>query len=156
MKRKIALIYDRANTAYGGAERVLLALKSLYPEAVLFTSVYNKRKAKWLKDFEVKATFLQKIPFAKHLHRYLANLMPLAFENLDLEKRSAVHEPRRAHAPGERGSRVLTPTTALQLNTFTVGTKITLELRNTECCAIYAPIFPERTESAICACILPV
>lgn len=100
MKRKIALIYDRANTAYGGAERVLLALKAIYPKATLFTSVYDQKKAKWLKDFEVKASFLQRIPFAKNLHRYLAALMPLAFEGLDLSEYEIIISITSAEAKG--------------------------------------------------------
>ena len=38
---KVALVYDRVNK-WGGAERVLLALHKLFPQAALFTSVYNK------------------------------------------------------------------------------------------------------------------
>lgn len=100
MKSKIALIYDRANTAYGGAEQVLLALKSLYPEIVLFSSVHDSKKAKWTKKFIIKSSFLQKIPFAKNLHRYLATLMPLAFESLDLSSYDIVISVTSAEAKG--------------------------------------------------------
>ncbi len=79
----VALVYDRVNK-WGGAERVLLALHELFPQAPLFTSVYNDQTAAWATVFDVKTTFLQKIPFAKSNHEYLAPLMPLAFESLDL------------------------------------------------------------------------
>lgn len=101
MKAKIALVYDRVNTTYGGAEQVLLALKSLYPQAVLFTSVYDQKKADWAKkNFQVKTTFLQKIPFAKNLHRYLAALMPFAFECLDLSNYDIIISVTSAEAKG--------------------------------------------------------
>lgn len=100
MTSKIALVYDRVNTVYGGAEQVLLALQKLYPQAVLFTSVYDSQKARWAKDFLVKTSFLQRIPLAKNLHRYLAFLMPLAFESLDLSNFEIVISVTSAEAKG--------------------------------------------------------
>lgn len=81
---KIALVYDRANTRFGGAETVLLALKKLYPQADLLTAVYHPKHATWAKTFKVIPSFLQKIPLAKKHHRLFLPLMPLAFEALDL------------------------------------------------------------------------
>lgn len=101
MKSRIALIYDRANTAYGGAEQVLLALKALYPNIVLFTSVWDPKKAIWSKKFtQVQTSFLQKIPFTTRLHRYLAALMPFAFESLDLSAYEIVISVTSAEAKG--------------------------------------------------------
>jgi glycosyltransferase involved in cell wall biosynthesis len=76
---KVAIVYDRANKI-GGAERVLLALNKIFPDAPLFTSVYDPKKAKWAKVFKkIHTSFLQKIPFAKNNHEFFAPLMPLAF-----------------------------------------------------------------------------
>jgi len=101
MKSRIALIYDRANTAYGGAEQVLLAIQKIYPDITLFSSVYNPKKAKWTKKFkQVKTSFLQKIPFTAALYRYLAALMPFAFESLDLSKYDIVISVTSAEAKG--------------------------------------------------------
>ncbi|MBI2007411.1 MAG: hypothetical protein HYS83_01795 [Candidatus Blackburnbacteria bacterium] len=47
---KVALVYDRVNK-WGGAERVLLALHELFPDAPLYTSVYNPETAPWAKVF---------------------------------------------------------------------------------------------------------
>jgi len=78
---KVALVYDRVNK-WGGAERVLLALNELFPNAPLYTSVYDSANADWAKVFpKVKTSFLQNIPYAKNNHEYLAPLMPVAFEN---------------------------------------------------------------------------
>ncbi len=81
---KIAIVYDRVNK-WGGAERVLLTLHEMFPDAPLYTSVYDEKRAPWAKVFpKVVTSFLQKIPFAKSNHEFFAPLMPLAFESLDL------------------------------------------------------------------------
>src|SRR4051812_37204673 len=77
---KVALVYDRVNK-WGGAERILLALKELFPDAPLFTSVYHEEKASWAKDFTIKPSYLQKIPFLKSHHEIIPFLMPSAFEH---------------------------------------------------------------------------
>lgn len=80
---KVALVYDRVNK-WGGAERVLLALNEIFPEAPLYTSVYNPKLAPWAKVFpKVIPSFLQKIPYATDRHEHFPYLMPLAFENFD-------------------------------------------------------------------------
>jgi len=89
-KLKIALIYDRVNK-WGGAERVLLALHDLFPQAPLYTAVYNPKTAGWAKVFpEVIPTFLQHFPFAKSNHELYPWLTPLAFESLNLDKYDAI------------------------------------------------------------------
>ena len=83
---KTALVYDRVNK-WGGAERDLLALHELFPDAPLYTSVYNPKAIAWAKVFpKVVASFVNKIPFAKDKHEHFAYLMPLAFESLDFSK----------------------------------------------------------------------
>ena len=83
---KVAIVYDRVNK-WGGAERVLLALHELFPEAPLYTSVYNPKGAPWAKVFPAVVTsFLQKFPYAKSNHEFFAPLMPLAFESFNLTR----------------------------------------------------------------------
>ena len=80
---RTALVYDRVNK-WGGAERVLLALHEIFPDAPLYTSVYDPVRAPWAKVFpEIKTSFLQKFPFAKSNHEFFPLLMPLAFESFD-------------------------------------------------------------------------
>lgn len=81
---KVALVYDRVNK-WGGAERVLLALHELFPNAPLFTSVYNPHNARWARKFTVRSSFLQRFPLAKSAHELYALLMPLAFERFSFE-----------------------------------------------------------------------
>jgi hypothetical protein len=85
-KRKVALVYDRVNK-WGGAERVLLALHEIFPNAPLYTSVYDVKRAPWASVFpNVRTSPLQKIPFAKLNHEFLAPFMPFAFELFDFSK----------------------------------------------------------------------
>lgn len=82
---KVALVYDRVNK-WGGAERVLLALKEIFPNAPLYTSLYSPKNAQWADTFDVRSSFLQKIPFAQNHHDILASLMPLGFENFTFDE----------------------------------------------------------------------
>ena len=86
---KVALVYDRVNK-WGGAERVLLAIHEIWPEAPLFTSVYNSPTAPWAKNFTVIPSFLQKFLGARSSHEWLAPLMPIAFENFNLDEYDVV------------------------------------------------------------------
>ncbi len=81
---KTAFLYDRVNK-WGGAERVLLALHEVFPDAPLFTAVYSSENAPWAKVFpKIIPTFLQNIPLARDKHELLGTFTPIAFENLDL------------------------------------------------------------------------
>jgi len=82
---KVALVYDRVNKI-GGAERVLVALHKIYPDAPLFTLVYNPKTAPWAKVFKVIPTFFSKIPFLRTRHQWLAPFAPLAFETLNFNE----------------------------------------------------------------------
>jgi glycosyltransferase involved in cell wall biosynthesis len=97
---KVALVYDRVNTPFGGAEKVLLALHDIFPEAPLFTSVYEPERATWAQVFKVTATFLQRLPGASTRHRWLAPLMPLAFETFDLDAYEVIISITSAEAKG--------------------------------------------------------
>lgn len=84
--RKVAIVYDRVNK-FGGAERVLLILHEMFPDAPLYTSVYNKENAKWAGVFpKVYTSFLQNIPILKNHHELLGWLMPMAFEQFNFDK----------------------------------------------------------------------
>ena len=81
---KVALVYDRINK-WGGAESVLLSLHKLFPEASLYTSVYDREKAPWAEVFDVKTSFLQKFPFATN-HELYATIMPIVFESFSFDE----------------------------------------------------------------------
>lgn len=96
---KIALVYDRVNK-FGGAERVLQALHELYPQAPLFTSVYNPSEATWAKEWDVRPSFVNTIPLAKQHHEFFFWLMPYAFESFDFSAFDLVISITSAEAKG--------------------------------------------------------
>lgn len=79
---KIAFVYDWVNK-FGGAERVLLALHELWPDAPIFTAVYDPLKARWAQVFQVRPSFLNQIPFLRSRHELIPFLTPIAFESFD-------------------------------------------------------------------------
>lgn len=81
---RIAFVYDRVNK-FGGAERVLLALHEIWPDAPLFTAVYNRQNASWADVFQVKTSFLRHIPVFSAKHEVLPLLTPLAFESFNFD-----------------------------------------------------------------------
>lgn len=68
-----------------GGEKVLEALCDLYPQADIFTHVYDPRRvSESIRRHKVETTFIQRLPFArKHYKKYLP-LMPAALEQIDL------------------------------------------------------------------------
>jgi hypothetical protein len=84
---KIALVHDYLNQ-YGGGERVLEALYELYPDATVYTSIYNKNLMQsWLKipSEKIKTNFISKLPFHNSLSKHYFFLYPLAFHFQNLE-----------------------------------------------------------------------
>lgn len=80
---RVALVYDRVNS-WGGAERVLLALHRIFPDAPLYTSVYDPKKTAWADVFpKIIPSFLQNFPLIKTRHDLFPFLMPIAFESFD-------------------------------------------------------------------------
>ena len=82
---RVALVHDDL-MQWGGAERVLLGLCEIYPDAPVFTSVYdssNKILSDRFSNKRIITSFLQKIPGWKKLYKTLLPLYPLAFEQFD-------------------------------------------------------------------------
>jgi hypothetical protein len=81
--KRIAIVHDWI-TNQGGAENVLLVLHEMFPDAPIFTSVYNEKKMRQFNGFDIRTSFLQKFPFAKSKHQLFLNFYPRAFESFDL------------------------------------------------------------------------
>lgn len=96
---RLAFVYDRVNKI-GGAERVLVTLHKIWPEAPLFTSVYNPQTASWSKKFKVIPSFLQRIPLAKNYHEWFLVLMPFIFESFNFSAFDVVISITSAEAKG--------------------------------------------------------
>lgn len=80
---KVALVCDWL-TNVGGAEKVLLRLHKLYPEAPIYTSKYDKKGIDWFDDADVRTGWLQKFP--TKLRRVLGPLRQRYFSKLDLSE----------------------------------------------------------------------
>lgn len=82
---KVALVHDFL-VQYGGAERVLEVLAEMYPEAPIYTLLYDKEKMRGkFQGREIHTSFLQKFPkFIRKRYKYLLPLMPTAPETWDL------------------------------------------------------------------------
>jgi glycosyltransferase involved in cell wall biosynthesis len=81
---KIALVHDYL-TQPGGAERVFELLCKRYPDADIFTSLYDPERTINLGDRHVHTTVLQKIPGATKYFRLMAPFYFPAFRALDLQ-----------------------------------------------------------------------
>jgi len=82
---KVAIVHDFL-VQYGGAERVLEVLCEMYPEAPIYTLLYDKEKMRGkFQNREICTSFLQKFPFfLRKRYKYLLPLMPTAPEVWDL------------------------------------------------------------------------
>jgi glycosyltransferase involved in cell wall biosynthesis len=81
---KIALVHDFL-TQSGGAERVFELLCKHYPNADIFTSLYDSERTIDLGERLVRTTFLQNIPGATKYFRLMAPFYFHAFQSLDLQ-----------------------------------------------------------------------
>lgn len=80
---RVAIVHDWL-VNYGGAERVVESFLSIYPDADIFTLVYDEKKmGKIFPKEKVHTSFVQKIPMATKLYTKMLPLMPKAFESFD-------------------------------------------------------------------------
>lgn len=97
---RVALVHDYLNQ-YGGAERVLEAFCELWPQAPIFTLVYDeKRTGRAFAGRRIKTSFLQKVPLVKAHHRPFLMLMPLAIEQFDLSAYDLIISDSASFAKG--------------------------------------------------------
>src|SRR3989338_5416297 len=82
---KVAIVHDDL-VQWGGAERVLEGLTEIFPNAPIYTSVFNRENNELNKRFgkrEIFTSFLQKIPGWRCLYKAMLPLYPIAFEQFD-------------------------------------------------------------------------
>jgi glycosyltransferase involved in cell wall biosynthesis len=96
-KLKVAIVCDWL-TGVGGAERVVLEMHKLYPDAPIYTSQYDPAKIDWFKDADVRTTWLQTLP--KSLKKFLPLLRAWTFGRLDLSDYDLVLSSSGAEAKG--------------------------------------------------------
>jgi len=97
---RVAIVHDYLNQ-YGGAERVLEALHALYPEAPVYTSLYDaEAMPDEYRHWDIRTSFMQRLPgWRQHFRRYFL-LYPTAFESFDLSAYDLVLSSSSAFAKG--------------------------------------------------------
>lgn len=99
---RVALVHDYLNQR-GGAERVFAHIARAYPDAPIYTALFDPRQTGDLVDAaRVHTSFLAKIPGANAYFRYLAPLYPRAFEAFDLSDFDTIISSTTAWAKGVR------------------------------------------------------
>lgn len=86
---KVALVHDYLRE-YGGAERVLETLHEIFPNAPVYTAFLNLKglgpHADRIKDWDIRTSWLQKVPGANRLLSPFRIFAPMIFESFDLSE----------------------------------------------------------------------
>ncbi len=96
---KIALVHDYL-TQRGGAERVFELLCKYFPDADIFTSLYDRENTIDLKERSVSTTPLQHLPGSAKYFRMLAPFYYPAFRSLDLQAYDLIISSTSSFAKG--------------------------------------------------------
>lgn len=97
---KVALIHDHL-AQDGGAEKVLKVFADMFPEAPIYTLLYEKKHVdKYFKNRRIDTSIIQKLPGGiKHYQWYLS-FMPMAVEFYDLSGYDLVISDTSSFAKG--------------------------------------------------------
>ncbi|MBW3635062.1 MAG: glycosyltransferase [Armatimonadetes bacterium] len=97
---KVAIVHDYL-MQMGGAEKVVEVLHSLFPEAPVYTSAYDRdAMPDSYREWDIHTTFLQRLPFKRKSHRAALLLYPTAFESFDLSAYDLVISSSSSFAKG--------------------------------------------------------
>lgn len=97
---RVALVHDYLNQR-GGAERVFAHIAQAYPQAPVYTALYDPRlTGDLVAPSRVRASYLSRLPGANRWFRYLAPLYPRAFESFDLSGFDTIVSSTTAWAKG--------------------------------------------------------
>lgn len=100
---KIAIIHDWLGETRGGAEKVLIRLAQLYPQADIFCLTYSKKKYPELANRHVTTSWLGRLPgFIRKRTGVLTIFAPHAIEHLNLAGYDLVISSSNSFAKGAR------------------------------------------------------
>lgn len=107
---KVALIHDHLAQA-GGAEKVLQAIGELFPEAPIYTLLYEPENVdRHFKNRDIKTSIIQRLPGGIKHYQWYMPFMPMAVEFFDLSGFDVVISDASAFAKG-----VITSTNTLHI-----------------------------------------
>ncbi|MDD5397245.1 MAG: glycosyltransferase [Candidatus Moranbacteria bacterium] len=100
-KIKIAIVHDFL-VQQGGAERVLKVLTEMYPEAPIYTLLYDQEKMRGMfEGKDIRPSYLQKFPkFLKKHYQWLLPFFPVIPETFDLREYDLVISSSGAWSKG--------------------------------------------------------
>jgi glycosyltransferase involved in cell wall biosynthesis len=85
---KIAIVHDHL-LEFGGAERVLVALKNVFPDADIYTAFINWDNLgvhrKLVADWKITTSWAERVPFVKRLYSPLRWLGPYIWDSFDFK-----------------------------------------------------------------------
>ncbi len=97
---KIAFVHEYLNQ-FGGAERMLQVLCSIFPNAPIYTLMYDRAATGGIFDGkEIRTSFLQTFPFARKHHHAFPLLMPVGIEQFDFSEFDVVLSISASFAKG--------------------------------------------------------
>lgn len=97
---KVALVHDHL-AQDGGAERVLMVLQQMFPQAPTYTLLYDPNGAHAaFKGKDIRTSFIQRLPFGVRKYQWYLPLMPWATESYDLSGYDVVVSSSSAFAKG--------------------------------------------------------
>lgn len=82
---KVALVHDSI-TQFGGAERVLQSLHRIYPDAPVFTLIYDQKLAEHFEDWVIVSSPLQFLYNFIPRFQWMLPLIPWALKQFDFSK----------------------------------------------------------------------
>lgn len=80
---RVALAHEYF-AAWGGAERVTSELHALWPDAPVYVLFFDAKHAPALHGWDLRATWLQRLPLGDGRHRLLLPFLPRAVESLEV------------------------------------------------------------------------
>lgn len=99
-KIKVAIVHDFL-TYWGGAEQVLKSLHNIFPDAPIFTLLYDEKMRSYFPDAKIKPSFANKFPrFLRKHKKFLFSIFPTAVENFDLSGFDVVISSSSSFAKG--------------------------------------------------------
>lgn len=96
----VAIVHDYL-VQMGGAEKVVEVLHDMYPMAPIYTSIYDKSSTPAsYRNWDIRTSFLQRLPRKRLTHRLAVLFYPLAFETFDLSEYDVVISSSSSFAKG--------------------------------------------------------
>ncbi len=105
---KVAIVHDFLQNL-GGAEKVVMALSELFPDAPIYTLVYDKKMDEYFAGKNIITSYLQKFTFIPS--RFFIGLFPYAIESFDFSGYDLVISSSNSYAKN-----IITPTDTLHIS----------------------------------------